>query len=369
MKGITLKAVEAIEKYIANKFDTISLSFLGIIPKITKERRITFSTAKSSLTSLFLQALGTRKPNKPEENSLKVILRIANNYMEALKERTQARTIHNVDAYLKENKEPNAKEIKKIISTEMDKAKHHLKLIANTESNKCINTGTALQISKVAESHNIDDPTVFFIVTVDDVTGSEEFILHLLPDRKTPRVWKLSEIGHEYHKKGDPTPKLSGLHPNCFVGNCGIKVLTEKDGYKNIKDIKIGDRVLSHTGKFKLVTNTLEWYNKKYYGKFIKIKYKTTKRDGESIVTLKVTPDHEFMTQRGWVKAKDLTSQDKFKHLYTKCATCKKKTEVRPKRRYQDGLEGYFCSRKCKADYQWSLESHKKICLKKVVKI
>jgi len=88
-------------------------------------------------------------------------------------------------------------------------------MIANSESNKTANVGTALQISKVGESNGEDDPTVFFIVTVDDVTGPEEFVLHLLKDRKTPRLWKLSEIGHEYHKKGDNNPKMAGLHPNC----------------------------------------------------------------------------------------------------------------------------------------------------------
>jgi hypothetical protein len=69
---------------------------------------------------------------------------------------------------------------------------------------------------------------VFFIVTIDDVTGSEEFALHLLPDRKTPRLWKLSEIGHEYHKKGDNNPKLAGLHPNC---RCKLTYLANGFGF------------------------------------------------------------------------------------------------------------------------------------------
>lgn len=232
MRGLSIRAVEAIEKMVGEKFDNIGMQFLGIIPKVTKEKRIVFSTAKNSLTSLFLQALGTRDPNKEEEETLKVILRIANGYVEALKERTQSRIVQNINAYMLDQnskREPiSIDKTKSIFRDEMGKAGKHFKLIANTESNKTTNVGTALQISKVGESNGEEDPTVFFIVTVDDVTGSEEFVLHLLPDRKTPRLWKLSEIGHEYHKKGDSNPKMAGLHPNC---RCKLTYLAKGFGF------------------------------------------------------------------------------------------------------------------------------------------
>ena len=245
MRGLSIKAVEAIEKLVGDKFDTIGMQFLGIIPKITKTKRIIFSTSKNSLTSLFLQALGTRNPNKDEEDTLKVILRIANGYVDSLKERTQSRVIQNINAYMLDqgSKRENVSlgETKKIFREEMDKAGKHFKLIANTESNKTTNVGTALQIAKVGESNGESDPTVFFIVTVDDVTGSEEFILHLLPDKKTPRLWKLSEIGHEYHKKGDHNPKMAGLHPNC---RCKLTYLAEGFGFN--EDGEVTYKSLEH---------------------------------------------------------------------------------------------------------------------------
>ena len=364
MKGLSIKATEAIEKLIHTKFDALSLQFLGLIPQKTKEKRIVFSTSRQNLISLFLQGLGDRDPNQIEEQTLKKLMKIASGYLDALKDRTAAKVIADIDAYVTNQ---NAKretvsgsEINKIIEDDMKRAKNHFKMIANSESNKAVNTGTALQISKMADEKKEEDPTVFFIVTIDDATGPEEFVLHLLPDKKTPRVWKLSEIGSEYHKKGDPNPKLPGLHPNCFVGNLGVNILTEKYGYKNIKDIKIGDRVLTHTGKFKRVLNTLSWYDKKYHGKFVKIKYKSKDRDGYRDFTLKLTPDHELLTDRGWVRAIDITSTDKLRHLYTSCKTCGKKTYVKPKRKGKDKLEGYFCSRSCVAKYQWEDEKHVK---------
>ena len=232
MKGLSNKAVEAIERMVSDKFDTIGMDFLGIVPKVSRTKRIIFSTARNSLTSLFLKALGSRTPNKNEEDSLKVILRIANGYVEALKNRTQSRIIQNINSYIlnqnSKNKAIKLDTTKEIFREEMNKAGKHFKLIANSESNKTTNMGTALQISKVGESNGEKDPTVFFIVTIDDVTGSEEFRLHLLPDRKTPRVWKLSEVGSGYHKKGENTVKLSGLHPNC---RCKITYLAKGFGF------------------------------------------------------------------------------------------------------------------------------------------
>lgn len=242
MKGLTVKAVEAIEQMVGTKFDEIGMEFIGLVPKISRTKRIVFSTARNSLTSLFLQALGSRNPSKSEEEMLKVLLRIANNYVEGLKERTQARVVQNINSYVMDQnskREPIKKnKISKIYNDEMDKAKKHFKLIANSESNKVTNVGTAMQIAKVGESNGEDDPTVFFVVTIDDVTGPEEFVLHLLPDRKTPRVWKLSEIGNEYHKKGDHNPKFAGLHPNC---RCKLTYLAKGYGFdKNGKVTYIG---------------------------------------------------------------------------------------------------------------------------------
>lgn len=219
MQGLSPKALKSLERTLKSKFDDISLGFLGLIPRRIHEKHIVFQTSKDNLISIFLKSLGSRDPNKLEEATLKTMLSVANNYLNGLRDRTVAKLIHDVDSYIKDQKRKDnsvsINHIDKIIKKEMDKAGKHLKMIATAESNKVTNVGTALQIAKIAEERKQDDPTVFFVVTIDDVTGPEEFVLHLLPDRKTPRVWKLSEIGHDYHKAGEPNPKLPGLHPNC----------------------------------------------------------------------------------------------------------------------------------------------------------
>lgn len=358
MKGLSSKSIRSIQNIINLRFDSVSLNLLGLISPQIKSKNIIFTT-RQNLISLFLQGLGTRKPNKNEEDALKVLLSIANNYVESLKEKTVAKTTHEIDAYVKQlslKKQPvQSTQIKSIVDNNMEIAMKHIKLIANHESNKAVNTGTALKISKIGEQKD-EDPIVFFVVTIDERNDPETYRLHLLPDRLTPRVYKLSELGTEYHKKGDTWPKVQGTNPNCFVGNKGVQILTEQGGYKNIKDVQIGERVLTHTGKFKKVINTLEWYGKKYYSNFIKIKYKGAYRDGFRTHTLRVTPDHKFLTQRGWVEAKDLKATDSFKQLFTKCAYCGSKTYVKPKRKKKGkkNLEGFFCNNHCVTNFNWS---------------
>lgn len=240
MKGLSLKAFDAIEAMIKNRFDAISMKFLGLIPKKIKEKVITFSTTNEpNMISLFLQALGSKEPNVIEEQTLKTMLRVSNGYLDALRDRTAAKIMHEIESQVTnaslKNQAASIKKLDSIINKEMGRAGTHLKLIVNAESNKAANTGTALQISKLSSEKGEDDPTVFFIVTIDDVTGPEEFVLHLLSDNKTPRLWKLSEIGSEYHKVGDPNPKLPGLHPNC---RCKLTYLAKGWGFNEAGKVK-----------------------------------------------------------------------------------------------------------------------------------
>jgi len=219
MDGLTNKTAKAIEGLIKAKFNNISLKILGIIPNINKEKNLVFTTSRSNLISLFLQALGSRDPNKVEENTLKVLLRVASGYIDGLRDRTSSKILNDIDAYFRslsnKDEDPSISKINQIVEKEMDKAGKHLNLIANSESNKALNTGTALQISRMAEERGEEDPVVFFVVHRDERNHPDTLRLHLLPDGITPRVWKLSELGSEYHKTGDSKPKIQGTHPFC----------------------------------------------------------------------------------------------------------------------------------------------------------
>ena len=143
MKGLPPKTSKSISKIVEGKFDKLALSFLGIIPKIEENKSILLSTKRNSLVYLFFKALNSKKPTKQEKDLLKVILSIANGYIDGLKERTKSRILQEMNSYVlnKENRGVPAKteDLKEIMQNEMDKAKKHFELIANTESNKTIN--------------------------------------------------------------------------------------------------------------------------------------------------------------------------------------------------------------------------------------
>lgn len=310
------KFLDALEELIDNKFDKIALDFLGIIPEFKKQKRITFSTKPDSIISVFMKALD-RKPDDSDEEVLKGLLRISHSYLEALKSRTKARVMSQSKPYIEAQEPDSIKQISTIISKEMEKSSNYVKVLAQSESKTAKNVGTILQIQKIAEEKGIERPVVFYIVTLDDRTAEQpEKNIHLIEGTKIPRLWYLDELSNDYWKKGMKVPSIHGGHPNCFLSlgrGTRYKVYTETRGYVPMADVEIGERVLTHTGKFKKVLDNMsKTYGRKYYGNFYDIGYQTVRRSGLVSSSFQVTPEHQFLTQRGWVEAQNLTKKDIF---------------------------------------------------------
>lgn len=83
--------------------------------------------------------------------------------------------------------------------------------------------------------------------------------------------------------------------------------LMTKDGDKQIQDITINDYVMTYD----IEQDVYRWVKPKFAGRTFsahKQKIELTLENGK---TIKCTEDHEFYTSnRGWVKAKDLTEED-----------------------------------------------------------
>lgn len=95
---------------------------------------------------------------------------------------------------------------------------------------------------------------------------------------------------------------------NCFIGKTPILLYNNK--HVNIEDIKIGDKVISYDeneDKFK-TEEVYELFSNDYEGELFVIELE----NGE---ILKCTPEHPFLTQRGWIEAKNLTDMDDIKSL------------------------------------------------------
>lgn len=235
MKGLSSGAKSATQELVDAMFDRMAYNLLGQIPSLKNKKTIAFSHSPTmTLAHLFLQTLGNQKPLPTEQDALKNLLDTAFNYIEALRGKTKATLFETVESYVKEkrakNQNPNSIEIKNRITESLDKAKEHFKLIAEAETTKTRNLGKVMNISRVGASMGQTDPVCFFVVIRDGVTCSECKRLHLLPDGVTPRVWKLSELGFGYHKKGQDNAKIAGLHPRC---RCSLTMLSPGWGFRN----------------------------------------------------------------------------------------------------------------------------------------
>jgi hypothetical protein len=243
MKGISSSTKTKIYELVDEMFDRMAVGLLGEIPSLRNKKSIVFTSRPDyTLAHLFLKSLESTRPLPAEEEAMKNILSTAEEYVNSLRSKTKAQLVEKVDAYVREKRmkgfAPNSIDIKNHVQEAFGTAKKHFKVIAEAETTKARNMGRALQIGKVASSQGVSDPNVFFVVIKDGVTCGECIRLHLMPDKVTPKVWKLSEIGFNYHKKGENFPKIAGLHPSC---RCFLTFLAPNFGFKNGQVAYIGE--------------------------------------------------------------------------------------------------------------------------------
>lgn len=240
MFGISSHNKEAIDRIVDDMFDRIALQFLGNIPKLQYKKLLLFSTKPNlGLANLFVEALNNRTPNIFEQDALKSMLQGSHGYIESLKNKVRSNVTERIDGLAKEAKVKktriNESDINSVLEEEFRKSRSHLKTIVDTESTKVRNIGTAVDIGRVSSSIGDSDPSVYFMVVRDDHTCDECLRLHFMPDQVTPRVYKLSELSHGFHKKGTDTASVQGLHPNC---RCTLVYISKGFGFDKNGKIK-----------------------------------------------------------------------------------------------------------------------------------
>lgn len=184
-----------------------------------------------SLTGIF-HAAAQADGAAAEKDVLDGIVKIAEAYIDAAKEKVKAQTIHVVQSTLRAN--PNT-DLRTVLNGHLsevwDSATTAMQTIVAAESNTAKNVGSLEGITKANAFQGVSDPVVFFVVVKDGALCSECRRLHLMPDGVTPRLWYMSEVGSGYHKKGDATPKIAGLHPHC---RCALSTLMPGYGFDSI---------------------------------------------------------------------------------------------------------------------------------------
>jgi len=134
-------------------------------------------------------------------------------------------------------------------------------------------------------------PIVFETIIHPGINQIETIIDQLKKDPDSRRIildaWKVDELEEM-------------LLPPCFLS--GVKVFTSK-GYKNIEDIKVGEKVFTHLGNFKEVNKI---FKTPYKGKILNIRPRYVSHE------FGCTPNHPFLVKdKGWVNAENIGINDK----------------------------------------------------------
>jgi hypothetical protein len=216
-RSLSKGAVKIIEQSVEEVFDRLKKRFLG--PGLTDKPIYVGHIQDISLRGLF-EAAAKEEGSQPNQTVLSTLIRIAEKYIDATKEQTKARLVAEIQAFLRN---ASRKGIKTDLHTALGgkladvwkATTDQIHTIIDAETHTAKNISIMDGILKVNAAAGVDDPTVFFIVVRDNVLCKECKRLHLLDNGVTPRVWKLSEVGQGYHKKGEPNPKIGGLHPHC----------------------------------------------------------------------------------------------------------------------------------------------------------
>lgn len=227
MPALTSTQTKIIEKAIDKVFDRLKTRFLG---PARGAKTIAYQfKPELSLAGLFLDANHSEGNEKPDKDLLRSLLRVAEKHIEAQRESTKAQAVRSVDAFLRGNQKTD---LKTVLGGELadiwKKTAESTKRIIDTEGTTARNAGSLDGIVKVNSSMGIEDPIVYFVVVHDHLLCPECKRLHLMADGFTPRVYRISEIGHGYHKKGQNDPKIGGLHPHC---RCSLVTLLPGYGF------------------------------------------------------------------------------------------------------------------------------------------
>jgi hypothetical protein len=191
-------------------------------PGYVKEEKPHGHVKRWSLPGLYRSATA-EEAMEPNEKMLNNLMTIAEGYLDAEAERTKAKVVHAVHTAL--NKDPDAA-LEGVLMSELDpvwdETIEAVTKIVDTEGTVARNMGTLEGVARAGAIIGNEDPYVFFIPVRDNDLCKECKRVHLLPDGKTPRVFKMSEVSTGYHDRGTDSPSVSGLHPHCRCSLTGM---------------------------------------------------------------------------------------------------------------------------------------------------
>ncbi len=195
--------------------------------------------------------------------------------------------------------------------------------------------------------------------------------LATLDYRTCPECIPLDGAFYDF-SKGERPPERP-IHPLCFADK-QITIYTSK-GLKQIGDIKVGDLVLTHKGRFRKVTNLIRTsrYNGDTITINIKNNYKFRNRDKGKLFSLpSITPNHPILINGKWKEASEIVKGNKITVSAKYCKECNNKYPLINVSKTGSKESGDYCSNSCVSKVitrrQWSDPNHRKNMSKKISK-
>jgi hypothetical protein len=247
-------ATKAVQDAVDALFDRIKARFLG--PKLASKSIVVGYDHALSLPGLY-EAAAKDSGAAPSDTTLNAILQVASDYIEAQRAKAKAEVVNNVNSFLADAKQKGVDAswrtaLEGQLSGQFESITNEVKRIVDSESQNGRAVGALEGITQVNAQVGVDDPIVFFVIVRDDNVCKECMRLHMLEDGTTPRLWYLSEVGNGFHKRGDSSPKVRGLHPHC---RCTMTTLMPGWGFDKAGSVTwIGpdhDEISSQRGSLK----------------------------------------------------------------------------------------------------------------------
>jgi hypothetical protein len=236
------RAQNLISAAVDKLYDSLKVKFLG--PTVQTKKTIGYKyTHEKTLPGMF-EAANVEEGVKPNLNTLDALMRVAEGYIDANRERTKAKVLKEVMGTLQDA--ANARVVTnletvlngKLIDV-LGEAQTNIEAIINTEVNAAKNLGVLDGVVAVNNAAGVEDPVVYFLIAKrihPDAPCPECVRLHCtFGEGSPPRLWRLSEVSHGYHKKGEDFPAIGGLHPNC---RCTMVTLLPGYGFAGTDSVR-----------------------------------------------------------------------------------------------------------------------------------
>lgn len=228
---------EIVEEIIGKTFNVLRLNLLGP-ERVNKAYVFSFKDydPNASISSIYAHAnaINTTSADSVDKNTVNRLQDVAEKYIDHLQEKTSADILRVISDNLAEIENESkikgvsardillgekGEQVLDIIKKELEKQKERIdksaSILAEHELYNAQNYGAFDGVLAAARSVGISDPTVIKIGVLDSVRCSHCWRLWTLPDRKTPKAYKLSELAASPGNWKNPQPSVSPTHPNC----------------------------------------------------------------------------------------------------------------------------------------------------------